>query len=59
MEKVKCGHCGKERPITEMEKWKILFRDRKPNGRAFINSRYDFFCKDKPCAAHEQMACEG
>lgn len=56
----RCAHCGVEQPTTEMKQGKIIFRDRHPVTRkAFVNSKTNLYCSDKPCHAHDQMAHEG
>ncbi len=55
----RCAYCGKERPSEEMKSAKIIFRDRHPGGKAFVNSKVNRYCADGPCAGNDQMAHEG
>jgi hypothetical protein len=56
---IKCAYCGKERPEEEMKPSKIIFQDRHPGGKAFVNSKTLLYCGDGPCAGNDQMAHEG
>ncbi len=59
-ELIRCAYCGAERPSIEMMLGKIIFRDRHPVSRkAFVNSKTNMYCADKPCRVHDQMAHEG
>lgn len=64
----KCHRCGKDNPPEQSKKSRILFRSRKQvfDGRkgcyvhkAYVAEEVFDFCKDGPCAAHEQMSREG
>ena len=55
----KCAYCGKERPENEMKQGKIHFRDRKPGGKAFVDSKINWYCKGEGCHGYDQMAHEG
>ncbi len=60
MEKVRCAYCGKERDVQEMHQGKIIFRDSdKCTGKAFVNKKTNWYCKDKGCYGYDQMAYEG
>lgn len=57
---IRCAYCGSERPTDEMKRGKIIFRDRHPLTRkAFVNSKTNSYCADKPCHGDDQMAHEG
>lgn len=55
----KCAYCRAERPAKEMTVGTIIFRNRRPGGKAFVDRKANFYCADKPCHAHDQMAHEG
>ncbi len=58
--KVKCAYCGAEGEKSEMVKAKLIFRDRNSfTGKAFVNSKVNWYCKNKGCAGYDQMAHEG
>jgi len=60
MEKIKCAYCGQERPQEEMKQGEIMFRDRnRITGKAFVNSKTNWYCADKGCHGYDQMAHEG
>ncbi|WP_346880604.1 hypothetical protein [Clostridium sp. UBA3061] len=60
MEKVRCAYCGEEREVQEMHQGKIIFRDRdKCTGKAFVNQKINWYCKDKECYGYDQMSHEG
>lgn len=54
-----CAYCRSTRPQAEMKQGKIIFRDRRPGGKAFVNQKSNWYCADKPCHGHDQMAHEG
>jgi hypothetical protein len=57
---MKCAYCGQERPQEEMKQGEITFRDRNTyTGKAFVNNKINWYCKDKPCHGYDQMAHEG
>ncbi len=57
---MKCAYCGQDRPQEEMKQSKITFRDRNIyTGKAFVNNKISWYCKDKPCQGYDQMAHEG
>ena len=59
-ETLRCAYCRTERPQSEMKPEKIVFRDRHPITRkAFVNTKTNFYCADKSCHGHDQMAHEG
>lgn len=55
---IRCAYCGKENPPENSHKGKVIYRTR-INGRACVREKEQDYCKDKPCAAHDQMAHEG
>jgi hypothetical protein len=58
----KCAYCGKERPTSEMNQGTIIFQDGHYIGRKFkrfVNRKTNWYCADKPCHSHDQMAHEG
>ena len=60
MDKIRCSYCGTEKPKEEMIQATITFRDRNPyTGKAFVNKKRQWYCKDKGCAGYDQMAHEG
>ena len=56
---IRCAYCGTENPPENTVQGKIIFRDRKPGGKAFVNTKVQNYCKDKGCAGYDQMAHEG
>jgi hypothetical protein len=55
-----CAYCGAEQPIEEMKQGKITFIDRNHRtGKAFVNSKVKWYCKDKGCHGYDQMGHEG
>lgn len=55
----RCAYCGAERPVTELKSGTIIFRNRRPGRKAFVDSKTNLYCADKPCHGHDQMAHEG
>lgn len=57
---IKCYRCGKMNPPSESKKAKIIFRgyDHVARKQKVMSETLDF-CKDGPCASHEQMSREG
>lgn len=50
----------KEKPQEEMKQGEITFRDRnRSTGKAFVNSKTNWYCADKGCHGYDQMAHEG
>ncbi|WP_271754939.1 hypothetical protein [Cohnella sp. JJ-181] len=59
-ELIRCAYCRAERPANEMKAGKISFRDRHlVTRKAFVNNKTNYYCADKPCHGHDQMAHEG
>jgi len=55
---IKCSYCWKQNPPENTVYDKLIFRDW--DGRKqFVNEKELPYCKDKPCASHDQMAHEG
>ena len=63
MEKHICAYCGKERLESEMHQGKLIFQNSKINFfgeyQRFVDKKINWYCKDKPCFANDQMAHEG
>lgn len=58
-ETTRCTFCQVERPKSELKSGTIIFRNRRPGGKAFVDRKTNLYCADKPCHAHDQMAHEG
>lgn len=56
---IRCNYCGTENTPENTVRHTIHFRDRKPGGKAFVNSRVGSYCKNKGCGGYDQMAHEG
>jgi len=49
-----CAYCGKQNPPKNMIEGVVIYRMQKGIGR-----KTGMYCKDKPCATHDQMGHEG
>ena len=64
---MKCSYCGEERPETEMERRKLVYRGQGWQPARFgiqkwgqvVKTDYRWYCKDKGCGGYDQMAHEG
>lgn len=59
-----CAYCRTIRPESEMKPGKIIFRSRRWDPRkgknvVFVDEKTNWYCADKPCHVHDQMAHEG
>lgn len=55
-----CQRCGTERPENEMHQETIIQqRFNHQTRKKYVATDKMWFCKNKPCAAHYQMSCEG
>ena len=55
----KCAYCRKMRPVEEMEQSTLIYQSRDCKGKACIEKALHWYCKDTPCAMHNQMSHEG
>lgn len=62
-ELIRCAYCGKERPRREMHQKKLIYRTsgwtKRGKWGQVVAERMEWYCADRPCAAHNQMAHEG
>ena len=63
-EMIRCAYCRTERPISEMKQGTIIARGRKwdawkKKNVACVVKETNWYCNDKPCHGHDQMAHEG
>lgn len=57
---IKCYRCGKINSASESKKVKIIYRGHNyTTGKTVLKDESLDFCKDGPCASHEQMSREG
>jgi hypothetical protein len=63
-QQIGCAYCGKVRPLSEMAQRNLIGRGRKYDPRkgrtvACVTETLNWYCKDSPCAMHDQFAHEG
>jgi hypothetical protein len=58
----RCSFCGETHPISEMMQGEITFLNGRYIGnkyKKFVDTQKNWYCKNKSCFSHDQMAHEG